>query len=262
MKFCSLYSGSSGNCLYVSSDKTKILIDAGLSGKRIETAMKSRDIDPNLINGIVITHEHSDHIKGAGILSRRYNIPIYANNNTWEAMHSSLGNISDENIKVFSDCRAFEIGDITVNPFAVPHDAAEALGYSFIKDSKKITIATDIGYVTDTIRENLKDSDLFLLESNHDVDMLKVGPYPYELKRRVLSDRGHLSNENAGKAILDVLSSKVKNILLGHLSDTNNYPCLAHETVVSVLKMEGVEVGKEFSLDVATRDESTKIYTL
>ncbi|MEF9952563.1 MAG: MBL fold metallo-hydrolase [Clostridium sp.] len=262
MKFCSLYSGSSGNCLYVGSDKTNILIDAGLSGKRIETAMKSRDINPKEINGIVITHEHSDHIKGAGILSRRYNIPIYANNNTWEAMESSLGKIAEENIKVFSNCRAFEIGDVTVNPFAVPHDAAEACGYSFIKDSKKITIATDIGYVTETIKENLRDSDLFLIESNHDVNMLKVGPYPYELKRRVLSDRGHLSNENAGKAIIEVLTSKVKNILLGHLSNTNNYPCLAHETVASVLKMEGVELGGDCTLEVATRDESTKIYTL
>ncbi|MEG0371930.1 MAG: MBL fold metallo-hydrolase, partial [Clostridium sp.] len=129
-----------------------------------------------------------------------------------------------------------------------------------IHRDKKISIVTDIGYVTDTIRNNIKDSDLILLEANHDVNMLKVGPYPYELKRRVLSDRGHLSNENAGMAILDILNSKIKNILLGHLSNTNNYPCLAYETVVSVLKMEGVNIGKEFTLEVATRDEATEIY--
>ncbi|KMT21877.1 MBL fold metallo-hydrolase [Clostridium cylindrosporum] len=262
MQFCSLYSGSSGNCLYVASENTKILIDAGLSGKRIESALKDRDINPNEIKGIVVTHEHSDHTKGVGILSRRFNIPIFANTNTWKAMYPSLGKISDENIKVFGSYKSFEIGDIVVNPFPIPHDAVEPCGYSFIKGNKKITIATDIGYVTDAIRWNMKDSDLMLLESNHDVDMLKVGPYPYELKRRVLSDRGHLSNENAGKAILEVLSSKIKNILLGHLSDTNNYPCLAHETVTSVLKMEGVNPGKDFTLDVATRDEPTKIYCI
>ncbi len=260
MEFCSLYSGSSGNCLYVGTEKTKILIDAGLSGKKIEEALKNKEVNPKNINGIVITHEHSDHIKGVGVLSRRFNIPIFANTNTWKAMYSSLGKISDENIKVFGSYRAFEIGDVVVNPFPIPHDAVEPCGYSFIKDNKKITVATDIGYVTDDIRKNIKDSDLMLLESNHDVDMLKVGPYPYELKRRVLSDRGHLSNENAGKTILEVISSKVKNILLGHLSDTNNYPFLAHETVLSVLKMEGISPGRDFTLDVATRDEPTRIY--
>lgn len=260
MEFCSLYSGSSGNCLYVGTEKTKIIIDAGLSGKKIEAALKEKKIDPNEIKGIVITHEHSDHTKGAGILSRRYNIPIFANTNTWREMHSSLGKVSDENIKVYGNYKAFEIGDVIVNPFPIPHDAVDPCGYSFIVKNKKVSIATDIGYFTDTIRDNIKDSDLLLLESNHDVDMLKVGPYPYELKRRVLSDRGHLSNENAGRAILEVLSSKVKNILLGHLSDTNNYPCLAHETVISVLKMEGINPGRDFSLDVATRDEPTRIY--
>ena len=262
MEFCSLYSGSSGNCLYVGSEKTKILVDAGLSGKRIEAALSEKNINPNEIKGIVVTHEHSDHTKGLGVLSRRYNIPIFANTKTWRAMHSSLGKIADENIKVFGSYKAFEIGDIVVNPFEVPHDAAEPCGYSFIKDKKKVTIATDIGYVTDEIKNNIKDSDIVLIESNHDVDMLKVGPYPYELKRRVLSNVGHLSNENAGKAIIDVLSSKIKNILLGHLSDTNNYPFLAHETVISVLKMEGISPGKDFTLDVATREKPTKIYSV
>lgn len=262
MEFCSLYSGSSGNCLYVGSEKTKILIDAGLSGKKIEAALSDRNINPKEIKGIVVTHEHSDHTKGIGVLSRRFNIPIFANTNTWKAMYKSLGKISDENIKVFGNYKSFEIGDVTVSPFQIPHDAVEPCGYSFIKGKKKITIATDIGYFTDNIKSNLKDSDLILLESNHDVDMLKVGPYPYELKRRVLSDVGHLSNENAGKAILEVLGSKMKNILLGHLSDTNNYPCLAHETVVSVLKMEGVKVGDGFDLDVVTREEPTKIYRI
>lgn len=260
MEFCSLYSGSSGNCLYVGTKKTKILVDAGLSGKKIECALKEKNINPNEINGIVITHEHSDHIKGVGILSRRYNIPIFSNSNTWKIMYNSLGNISDSNIKVFGRYKTFEIGDIIVKPFPIPHDAVEPCGYSFIKDNKKVTIATDIGYITEDIKYNIKDSDILLIESNHDVDMLKVGPYPYELKRRVLSDVGHLSNENAGKAILDILSGKVKNILLGHLSNTNNYPCLAHETVSSVLKVEGVDPGRAFTLDVATRDHSTKIY--
>lgn len=262
MEFCSLYSGSSGNCLYVGTEKTKILIDAGLSGRKIEYGLKEKNINPNDINGIVITHEHSDHIKGVGVLSRRYDIPIFSNSSTWKAMYNSLGNIEDKNIKVFGRYKSFEIGDIAVKPFPIPHDAVEPCGYSFTNSRKKITIATDIGYVTKDIKKNINGSDLLLIESNHDVEMLKVGPYPYELKRRVLSDTGHLSNEGAGKAILDILGSRIKNILLGHLSNTNNYPCLAYETVSSVLKMEGASINKDFTLDIATRDKTTKIYNI
>lgn len=262
MEFCSLYSGSSGNSLFVASDKTKILIDSGLSGKRIQEGLKEIGVNPNEIMGIVITHEHDDHIKSAGILSRRFNIPIYANTNTWEAMINSLGSIEKQNIKVFEGYYPFEIGDITVVPYAIPHDAAEPCGYSFINRGKKLSIATDIGYTSDTVKENIKDSDFILLESNHDVEMLKVGPYPYPLKRRILSDRGHLSNEDAGKTIVEILNSKIKKVMLGHLSHTNNYPELALRTVISELEINGIKDGRDVDIDIAYRDRVGRIQVI
>ncbi len=254
MEFCSLYSGSSGNSLYVGSDRTKILVDSGLSGKKIQEGMKEVGLNPSEINGILITHEHDDHIKSAGIMSRRFNIPIYANTKTWEAMIRSIGDVQKDNIKIFDGYNPFEIGDITVVPFEIPHDAACPCGYSFIHDRNKVSIATDIGYASDTVKENIKDSDFILLESNHDVEMLKVGPYPYPLKLRILSEVGHLSNENCGNMIVDILNSRIKKVMLGHLSKTNNYPELAVRTVLSVLEMNGIKDGRDIDIDIALRD--------
>ncbi|SEG01039.1 Phosphoribosyl 1,2-cyclic phosphodiesterase [Caloramator fervidus] len=259
MEFCSLYSGSSGNCLYVGTEKTKILIDAGLSGKKIEEGLKQIGINPCDIKAILITHEHEDHIKGAGILSRRFNIPIYANTSTWKAIYNSIGQIKHNNIKVFEGYAGFEIGDLFVKPFKIPHDAEEPVGYSFYFKNKKISIATDIGHPCDEVKENIKDSDFILLESNHDVELLKVGPYPYHLKRRILSDRGHLSNEDAAKMILKMINSKIKKIMLGHLSKTNNYPELALRTVISILEMNGIKDGKDLIIDIAHRDRVGRV---
>lgn len=254
MEFCSIYSGSSGNSLYVASDRTRLLIDAGLSGKKIQEGLKEIGIDPLTIDGILITHEHDDHIKSAGILSRRFNIPIYANTKTWEAMIGSLGSIKEENIKIFDTATPFEINDIYVLPFSTPHDAADPTGYSFVNGKYKISIATDIGHASENVKKNIKDSDFILLESNHDVEMLKVGPYPYPLKRRVLSDEGHLSNEDAGKTIVEILNSRIKKVMLGHLSGTNNYPELAYRTVLSVLEINGIKDGRDIEIDLAHRD--------
>jgi phosphoribosyl 1,2-cyclic phosphodiesterase len=262
MEICSLYSGSSGNCIYVGSEKTRILVDAGLSGKKIQEGLKSIGIEPKDINGIVITHEHDDHIKSAGILSRRFNIPIYANTNTWESMINCLGDIREENIKVFEGHNPFEIGDIGVIPYTIPHDAVDPCGYSFIHGKGKISIATDVGHASDIIKENIKDSDFILLEANHDVEMLKVGPYPYHLKKRVLSNSGHLSNEDAGKTIVEILNSKMKKVMLGHLSKINNYPELALRTVLSVLEMNGIKDGKDIEIDIAHRDRASKLHVI
>jgi phosphoribosyl 1,2-cyclic phosphodiesterase len=262
MEFCSIYSGSSGNCLYIATNNTKILIDAGLTGKKIQEGLKSIDVNPSDINAMVITHEHDDHIKSAGILSRRFNIPIYANTKTWEAMSATLGKISEENIKVFEGYDAFLIGDILVKPFAIPHDAASPCGYSFMNGGAKISVATDIGYVTDEIKSNIIDSDLILLEANHDVEMLKIGPYPYPLKRRVLSNLGHLSNEDAGLALVEILNGKTKKVILGHLSNTNNYPELALRTVISVLQMNGIIDGEHIEIDIAQRDRVGRVQSI
>jgi phosphoribosyl 1,2-cyclic phosphodiesterase len=262
MWFCSLYSGSSGNCLYVGSEKANILIDAGLSGKRIANSLDEIGISPRDIDALLITHEHSDHIKGAGILSRMFNIPIYANNNTWESMKGMIGNIKEENIRVIDTGDPFEIGDIVVKSYSTPHDAAESVGYSFIHGKKKVCIATDIGHVSGTVFENVRDSDLILLESNHDVEMLKFGPYPYVLKRRILSNIGHLSNDDAGKAIPEMLGNKRLTVVLGHLSQQNNYPELAYQTVMTVLKECGVDVRKDITLDLAHRDRTGTFFDI
>jgi len=262
MQFCSIYSGSSGNCLYVGTERTKLLIDAGLTGKKIESGLKEIDVNPNEIKGILITHEHDDHIKAAGILSRRYNIPIFANTNTWNAIYGAIGEVKLHNIKVFQGFDGFEIGDIFIKPFKIPHDAVDPVGYSFHHENKKISVATDIGYASDEVKNNIKDSDFILLESNHDVEMLKVGPYPYYLKRRVLSDKGHLSNEDCGKTIVEIINNRLKKVMLGHLSKTNNYPELALRTVVSVLEMNGIKDGEDLIIDIAHRDRVGRVQTI
>ena len=179
MKFCSLYSGSSGNSIFVGSDNAKILIDAGLPGKKIDEALKCIGQDPSELDGIFITHEHTDHIKGVGILSRKYDIPIYAPQNTWEAMAKNIGKIKEHNIKVMDKRSTISINDLDVKSFNIPHDAAAPVGYTVNLKDKQVSVATDFGIFTQEIRDNIKDSQVILLESNHDVSMVEYGPYPY-----------------------------------------------------------------------------------
>jgi phosphoribosyl 1,2-cyclic phosphodiesterase len=258
MWFCSLYSGSSGNCLYVGTGRTNILVDAGLSGKKVINALGEIGIQPKEIQALLVTHEHIDHIKGIGVLSRMFNIPVYANNNTWESMREVIGNIKDENVRIINTDDVFEVGDIEVKSFKTPHDAAESVGYSFLSDGRKVSIATDIGHVSDNVFNNIKNSDLVLLESNHDVEMLKFGPYPYILKRRILSDIGHLSNEDAGKAIVRLSKDRYMTVVLGHLSQQNNYPELAYMTVLSILEENNIKIDCDIKLDIAGRDSVSK----
>lgn len=262
MWFCSLYSGSSGNCLYVGTERTGILIDAGLSGKKILSSLNEIGISPKSINALLVTHEHVDHIRGAGILSRMFNIPVYANNNTWGALKSSIGRVDDENIKTIEIDETFSIGDIEVKAFKTPHDAVDSVGYSIFSGGKKVSIATDIGHVSENVFNNIKDSDLLMLESNHDEEMLKFGPYPYVLKRRILSDIGHLSNNDAGKAIVRLMGSKYMTVILGHLSEKNNYPELAYQTVLSVLNDNNIKIDKDIKIDMANRNNVSNFFEL
>ncbi|KPU42849.1 putative metallo-hydrolase YycJ [Oxobacter pfennigii] len=254
MWFCSLFSGSSGNCLYIGSDRTHILIDAGLSGKKIVKSLGEIGVSPKDIQALLITHEHVDHTKGAGVLSRMFNIPIYANTNTWKEMGGIIGKVKEENMRVIDSEGEFEIGDINVKSYKTPHDAVDPVGYSFFKDGKKVSIATDIGHMSTNVFNNIKNSDLLLLESNHDTEMLKFGPYPYILKRRILSDIGHLSNDDAGESILKLMGNKFMTIILGHLSQQNNYPELALKTVLSVLEDNKVNADRDLKIDIAHRD--------
>lgn len=254
MVFCSLYSGSSGNSMFITSDRAKILIDAGLPGKKIDEALKAIDEETKNIDGIFITHEHSDHIKGVGVISRKYDIPIYANADTWSAMEGSLGKIKEHNIKVIDKRSVTEIGDLNIKAFNIPHDASGPMGYTVSDGKKNISVATDFGTFTREIYDNLKNSEVILLESNHDVNMLKFGPYPYQLKRRILSEIGHLSNDDCGNAIVELVKcGNNKKIILGHLSNTNNQPDLAYATVLDVLNDNGIKNNEDIILTMANR---------
>ncbi len=260
MKFCSLYSGSSGNCQFVKAGNTKILVDAGLSGKKIQQAMISIGEDPTDIHGIFITHEHIDHIQGAGILSRRFNIPIYANEETWKAMQPSIGEIKSENIKTFDE--SVEIGELYVQAFDISHDAVKPVGYKIFNKDKKISLLTDTGCVTESIKQNIMNSDLLLIESNHDEDMVLIGSYPWPLKRRVLGEFGHMSNDLAGNLLSEILKKGTEIVLLGHLSKENNFPELAYKTVENILKENNIPIEEGITLNMTYRDKSTKVYEI
>jgi len=262
IKFCSLFSGSSGNSLYIEANGTKILIDAGLSGKRIIQALNSIGEQPSEISAVLVTHEHSDHIRGVGILSRKFNIPVYANEKTWDAMGTQIGPINADNMRCFTTVKEFEIGNLCIKPFPIPHDASEPVGFNFFAENKKVTTATDIGHITKEVLESLIGSDLVLLESNHDIEMLKVGPYPWPLKRRILGDRGHLSNEMAGKVAVHMAQRGTRKFLLGHLSKENNFPELAYQTVYNALSEQKIKVGSDVTLEVAMRDYTGSVITL
>lgn len=260
MFFCSLASGSSGNCHLVNDGESSILIDAGLSGIQIENRLKEIDIDPKSLSAILVSHEHSDHICGAGVLSRRYDIPIYANEGTWEGMEGRIGKIKGENIRYFKTLKDFNIKDFAIKSYYISHDAKEPVGFSIKKDNIKVSIATDLGYIDKDIIDEIGDSNLVVLESNHDEEMLKAGRYPYYLKRRILSNIGHLSNEAAGNAIVDLVNKNVNHILLAHLSKENNFPELAIATVKNILADKKITIGKDITLDLVYRDRVSSVY--
>lgn len=262
MELCSIASGSSGNCIYVGTDATHLLVDVGISGKKTEGGLNSIGQSLMNIDGILITHEHSDHICGLGVLSRKYHIPIYATCGTIDAikMSSSVGKIEDELFVPIKADESFRIKDITVEPMRTSHDAAEPVAYRMKYENKKIAIATDLGTYNEYTVECLRGMDLLFLEANHDVNMLQVGPYPYQLKRRILGDRGHLSNELSGKLLKRIVHEKLQGVVLGHLSKDNNIPELAYETVRVELAM-GSEIYNEiqFPITVAKRDEVSSV---
>ncbi len=262
VKFCSLFSGSSGNALFIGTERTKLLIDAGLSGKRILEALCSIGENPAELSAILISHEHVDHVRGAGIISRKQNVPIYANERTWCAMEGGLGPVKLENRVCFNTGEEFEIGDICVRPFPIPHDAAEPVGYNFMTEGKRITTATDIGHMNKELLSYIEGNDLLLLESNHDIEMLRVGPYPWSLKKRIMGDHGHLSNEMAAKVIAYMADRGCRKFILGHLSHENNFPELAYQTTLNALTEKQIAVGEDVQLEGAARDRVGRMSVL
>jgi len=245
--------------MFIGTDNTRLLVDVGLSAKKIIEALRSIGEKPDELSAILVSHEHSDHIRGAGIFSRKFNIPIYANTGTWGAMEREVGPVAVQNKLFFETGTGFEIGNIYIKPFMIPHDAEEPVGFNFFIGNKKVTTATDIGHINNELLANFEMSDLILLESNHDIEMLKVGPYPWNLKRRILSDRGHLSNEMAGKVAAYLAEKGTRNIFLGHLSKENNFPELAYQTVYNAMCERNIAIGADVWVDVALRDRASRV---
>lgn len=258
--FCTLASGSSGNGHLLVSGGETLLIDAGFSGKQIQQRMADIAVDPATLTGILISHEHSDHIQGAGILSRRFDLPIYANAATWSAMEHKLGKVASRHQRLFESTKPFAIGSIGVTPYLLSHDAAEPVGFALETEGRKICIATDLGCIPHGFYELMQNADLVIMESNHDVDMLQVGNYPYPLKRRILSDLGHLSNETAANAIVEMVRRNVKSVLLAHLSRENNFPALALSTVTGILADNDMVPGRDLTLNLSVREHVSCLY--
>ena len=263
MKLCSIVSGSSGNCIYVGSKQTNLLVDVGLSAKRIENGLSEIDVLPDTLQGILVTHEHSDHISGLGVMARRYNIPIYGTYETILAIQKikSLGDIPTELFNYVRPDEEFTINDITIDPFATSHDASNPVCYTLQAEGHKVGVATDLGIFDDYIVSKLDNSDILLLEANHDINMLMVGKYPYYLKQRILGERGHLSNDSCAELISKLVTKKIKQIFLAHLSKENNYEELAYETVCCELNLKGYDFTGS-KLSVAHRDRVSALVTL
>lgn len=262
MRLCSIASGSSGNCIYAGSDNTHILVDTGISKKRVEEGLRVLDICPTELDGILVTHEHVDHIQGLGVFSRKYKIPIYATPGTIRGIRSckSIGEMPEGLYHEVKADEMFSVGDMEICPFRISHDANEPTGFRLMHGSKSLAIATDLGVYDDYTVSNLQNLDAILLEANHDIKMLEVGPYPYPLKQRVMGNRGHLSNELSGRLLCDILHKDLKYIVLGHLSKENNYPELAYETVKLEVTLGDVPFsGEDLNLTVAKRSEVSDV---
>ena len=261
LNFCSLYSGSSGNCSLIQTENTNLLIDAGVSSKKIENTLTDLGISPENIDAILVTHEHADHVQGLGTFSKKFDTPVFTNIETLDSMPKQRDKLSSKNINLFKVKEKFSIGDLDIDSFSIPHDAANPCGFNISKDGKKVSIATDIGHMTNDILKKLEESKLVLLESNYVPEVLRCSRYPFILKSRIAGPTGHLSNEAAGKTISRLLPSGLKYALLGHLSKESNFPELAYKTVVDEL-IESNYDEDSLSLSVANRESPSNFITI
>lgn len=265
MDFFSVASGSSGNCICLGSDQCHVMIDAGISGKRIEEGMNTYDYTTSDMDGVLITHEHSDHIQGLGVVARKYGLPIYATKGTADAIlqSSSVGKIDPSLFHVIEAGKIFFIGNLAIYPMSISHDAADPVAYLVSDGRHRVGIVTDLGYYDADIVSHMEGLDALLLEANHDIHMLQVGAYPYPLKQRILGERGHLSNETSGQLLGQILHDGMQHILLGHLSKENNYDELAYETVRLEISLgDNPYRGNDFPIEVAKRDRPSSLIRL
>lgn len=248
MQFSVLASGSTGNAIFVETGEHSFLVDAGLSGKQMVKLFEQIGRDPAKLDGILVTHEHSDHIKGIGVMARKFKLPVYANERTWKAMDGLVGEIAVDQKFVFGMETIKTFGSLEIESFGVSHDAAEPMFYIFRAGNRKLVIITDTGYVSDRMKGLISNADMYVFESNHDIQMLRMGRYPWSVKRRILSDVGHVSNEDAALAMSEVIGDNTKRIYLAHLSKDNNMKDLARMSVQQTLEGKGLPVGSKFEL--------------
>ena len=268
LEFCSFASGSSGNCYLVKTEQTKLLVDVGITGKRIIAGLDGQGLTCADMDGILLTHEHTDHVKSIRMIARKAkHASVIGSEGTLKRVSERIP--EDRSITICGETDSISVGDIQVVPFSLSHDAAEPVGYSFRAEGRQITIVTDTGCVTDPIFQQICSADLLLLEANHEVNILKMGPYPYPLKQRILGDEGHLSNETAGHVLCRMLEDRksrgkeeAPTVLLGHLSHENNTPQQAFLTVRNILFENGFYVHRDLELDVVLRDEESPLFTL
>lgn len=261
-KVSMLASGSAGNVTYIETPEHHVLVDAGLSGKKITNLMNQIDRSLTTIDALFVTHEHSDHIMGVGVLARKYGIPIYANQQTWEAMENKIGKIDTDQKQLFEPGETKLLGDLDIESFSVSHDAANPQFYAFHHNNKTFSMLTDTGYVSDRVQGIIQNSDVLLMEANHDYDMLRMGKYAWPLKQRILGDQGHLSNEDGALALTSVLGQRTKAVYLGHLSQENNQKPLAHLTVSSILQEHDFSVDHDFFLYDTDPENATRLQNI
>lgn len=254
MKFMTIRSGSNANCIYIDNGSYSILIDAGAGIKTVQGALADIGTSTNKIAAIFITHEHIDHIRGLSALVRKHNIPIFANERTCQAIMGRLPELHDNYFVELPTGASAVCSDLKVTSFKTSHDAAESVGYTVTNGKRRISIATDLGVVTSTVLENIRCSDLVLLESNYDETMLRNGEYPASLKQRILSEHGHLSNYSCAITATALVEGGTERLILGHLSQNNNLPQLAYNTTLSVFKNNDIQVGRDVLLSVASRE--------
>ncbi|MBD2846417.1 MBL fold metallo-hydrolase [Paenibacillus sp. IB182496] len=262
LRFTVLASGSTGNATLVQTEDATVLVDAGLSARKLEGLMKEREVEGSQLDAVLITHEHSDHIKGLGAFARKYELPVYANEATWESMHKHLGKLDPQQRHILPTGGAAEfggtLGRMRVQSYAISHDAAEPVGYCFYSGEAKLSLVTDLGYMSDKVKQQVMDSDVMVLESNHDPELLRMGRYPWNIKRRILSDLGHLSNEAAGDALSELVTDRLQRVYLAHLSLDHNLQDLARMTVNNILESRGFFFKRdEFALRDTHHDRAT-----
>ncbi len=262
MRMATIASGSSGNCTYIGSDDTHILIDAGVSAKRITEGLNRLGLSASDLDAVFVTHEHSDHICGLPVIEKKYGLPVFCSGGTAKGIFKADTSryIDRSLVNTFCSGDVVECGDLEIMPVDISHDALEPTAFRITCGTKSAAVATDMGVWDEELAYAFKDLDAILIESNHDIRMLQAGPYPYHLKQRILSEMGHLSNEACSEFLCTLLHDKLKGVLLGHLSATNNYPELAYETVRTGIELGDVPYhGDDFLIEVAPRSVLSRV---